>query len=131
MANDTDSLELESLILEVTSTDPIDYSVVPDWKIHLAENLVIPINGLPSPFVAKLQGLARFANPVFFEKQRQRFPTYNIPRRIFAGELYPDRLVLPRGCLENIVDAFAEAGSRVEVEDHKAKREFPLNFRVS
>ena len=120
-ANDTDSLELESLILEVTSTDPIDYSVVPDWKIHLAENLVIPINGLPSPFVAKLQGLARFANPVFFEKQRQRFPTYNIPRRIFAGELYPDRLVLPRGCLENIVDAFAEAGSRVEVEDRRLK----------
>ena len=41
-ANDTDSLELESLILEVTSTDPIDYSVVPDWKIHLAENFGYP-----------------------------------------------------------------------------------------
>ena len=59
-AHDTDSFELESLILEATSTDPVDYPIVSDWEIHLAENLVIPIGNLPSAFVAKLQALARF-----------------------------------------------------------------------
>lgn len=107
--------------MEATLTDPVDYPIVSDREIHLAEDLVIPIGNLPSAFVEKLQGLARFPNPVFFEKQRQRFPTYNIPRRIFAGELYPDRLVLPRGCLEHVVDTFAEAGSRVEVQDRRLK----------
>ena len=119
--HDIDSLELESLVLESTSIGPVDYPIVSDWVIHLAEDLIIPTNGLPSTSVAKLQALARFLNPVFFEKQRQRFPTYNIPRRIFAGELYTDRLVLPRGCLENVVDAFAQAGSRVEVQDRRLK----------
>ena len=76
--HDTDSFELESVILEATSTHPVDSPIVSDQKIHLAEDLIIPTNDLPSAFVAKLQALARFPNPVFFEKQRQRLSLIHI-----------------------------------------------------
>ena len=120
-ADEADPLELESLILETTSPSCIDYPVVSDQQVSLAEDLIIPTQSLPPAFVAKLQALARFPNPVFFEKQRQRFPTYNIPRRIFGGELHPDRLVLPRGCIDDCVDLFAESGSRLDIVDRRLK----------
>ncbi|MGJ8640184.1 MAG: TOTE conflict system archaeo-eukaryotic primase domain-containing protein [Opitutaceae bacterium] len=116
-----DLLELESQIIESASNSTIDFSPVTDWQIHLSEHITIKTDGLPSAFVAKLQSLARFPNPLFFEKQRQRFPTYNIPRRIFAGELHPDKLILPRGCLEDVTDLFAESGSRIEIQDRRLK----------
>ena len=61
--------------------------------------------------------MATFANPVFYEKQRLRFPTYDTPRFLFAGEWHPDRLVLPRGVLEDATRILEEAGASVTVHD--------------
>jgi len=118
---DADCLDLESLILESSEAQVVDYPPVEDWQVHLDESVTIQTSGLPGRFVAKLLNLARFPNPVFFQKQRQRFPTYDTPRRIFAGELHQDRIVLPRGCLEDVIELFAQSGSRVEVLDRRLK----------
>ncbi len=81
--------------------------------------LEIPTGGLPASLIAALKRLATLANPVFFEKQRLRFGTYNIPRFIFCGEMHPDRIVLPRGTADAAEGLFRQAGGRLEIEDQR------------
>lgn len=118
---ETQTLELEETILEQSNAATLELPVLPDWKAALAENLIIPREGLSDSMVARLKNLATFPNPVFYEKQRQRFPTYNIPRCIFSGTLHSDYILLPRGCLDAAVELFAECGSRLEIEDRRMK----------
>ena len=73
--------------------------------------------GIPACLVAALKRLATLANPVFFEKQRLRFGTYNIPRFIFGGEMQPGRLVLPRGVEHAAGELFRKAGGTLKIED--------------
>ena len=84
--------------------------------------LVIPLNTTPPPparLVAALKRLATFANPVFHEKQRLRFPTHDTPRFLFAGELHPDHLVLPRGVIADAVQLVRRAGGRLHLTDQR------------
>ncbi|BCU75377.1 DEAD/DEAH box helicase family protein [Luteolibacter sp. LG18] len=76
---------------------------------------------LPTCLVAALKRLATMANPEFFEKQRLRFGTYNIPRFIFCGEIHPDRLVLPRGSIPEAESLFRKAGGRMQIEERRPK----------
>jgi len=132
MVTDTedDGIEIQNQILESNSVDSFRLPIIPDWKIHISESLNIPTNGLSPGFIGELKRLATIPNPVFFEKQRQRFPTYNIPKYIFAGEFQKDILVLPRGCYEDLVDLFADCGSRVLFEDRRLNpTRISLKFR--
>jgi len=126
--SDTTALDFEEAIVDASSNDALELPPVPDWKAWLNESLVVPKKDLPDATIARLRSLATFPNPVFFEKQRQRFPTYNIPRYLFSGEIHPDRIVLPRGCLEEVIELFAECGSRLEIEDRRLR---PKRIRIS
>ena len=81
--------------------------------------VVIPTKDLPLSIVAALKRLGTLANPVFFEKQRLRFGTWNIPRFIFCGEMHDDRIVLPRGSFEDIGNLVRKAGGELEIEDQR------------
>jgi superfamily II DNA or RNA helicase len=83
-----------------------------DSKIHIPRTVRVPI-------LAALKRLASFANPIFHEKLRLRFPTFNIPRFLFAGEWHPDRLVLPRGVWEPCLRMLEDAGAAVTVLDQR------------
>ena len=81
-----------------------------DAQIHLPRSL-------PTPILAGLRRLATFPNPVFHEKLRLRFPTFDTPRFLFAGEWHPDRLVLPRGVLDPCLSLLETAGASVVLQD--------------
>lgn len=81
--------------------------------------LEIRTTDLPACLVAALKRLAMLANPVFFEKQRLRFGTYNIPRFIFCGEIDTDRLILPRGVQAAAESLVRKAGGKIEIEDKR------------
>jgi len=83
-----------------------------DSKIHIPRTI-------PLPVLAALKRLASFPNPIFHEKLRLRFPTFDTPRFLFAGEWHPDRLVLPRGVLESCLQILEEAGGVVTVLDQR------------
>ena len=83
-----------------------------DSKIHIPRTVPIPI-------LAALKRLASFANPVFHEKLRLRFPTFDIPRFLFAGEWHADRLVLPRGVLDPCRSILEDAGAMVAIQDQR------------
>jgi superfamily II DNA or RNA helicase len=92
-------------------------SIQGEVTLRLDTGLHIPRAALPPAILAKLKRLATFANPTFYEKQRLRFPTYDTPRFIFAGEWHPDRLVLPRGVLDEAQQVIEDAGGTVTVHD--------------
>jgi len=81
--------------------------------------LEIPLADLPARLVAALKRLATFANPIFHEKQRLRFPTYDTPRFLFAGEVHPDHLVLPRGTAQAAAQLVARAGGHLRITDRR------------
>ncbi len=92
--------------------------------------LEIPTAGLPTSLIAALKRLATLANPVFFEKQRLRFGTYNIPRFIFCGEMRPDWIILPRGVTAAAEGLFRKAGGSLEIMDERPTRPTcDVNFR--
>ena len=79
----------------------------------------IPTDGLPTSLIAALKRLATLANPVFFQKQRLRFGTYDTPRFIFCGEIYSGRIVLPRGVVKEAKSLFKKAGGKLKIEDKR------------
>ncbi len=84
-----------------------------DSRLHISRSI-------PSALLAGLKRLATFPNPVFHEKLRLRFPTYDTPRFIFAGEWHPDRLVLPRGIVDAAVTILESAGASVSLQDARS-----------
>lgn len=81
-----------------------------DAQIHVPRSLPVPV-------LAALRRLATFPNPVFHEKLRLRFSTFDTPRFIFAGEWHPDRLVLPRGVWDQSLTLMESAGATVVTQD--------------
>jgi hypothetical protein len=86
-----------------------------DITVRFDSRLHIPLT-IPA-VLAALKRLATFANPVFHHKLRLRFATYDTPRFIFAGEWHPDRLVLPRGAMDDAVSILESAGANVTIQD--------------
>ena len=72
---------------------------------------------VPAAVLAALKRLAAFANPIFHEKLRLRFATYDTPRFIFAGEWHVDRLVIPRGAMDDTIAILEKAGANVTIQD--------------
>lgn len=87
-----------------------------DITLRLDSGLHVPRTIAPA-VLAALKRLATFANPVFHQKLRLRFATYDTPRFNFAGEWHPDRLVLPRGAMDAAVAVLESAGANVTIQD--------------
>jgi hypothetical protein len=70
---------------------------------------------------ATLRHAASMHNPVFYERQRMRASTWNIPRFLHSyDETLDGGLILPRGMLDTVTGLAAQAGSRLDVTDERA-----------
>lgn len=121
---DIELRESESLNFDESALNVIPQAVRRgDFKgtLKLVRNsqITIPLSDLPTSLGAALKRLGTIANPLFYEKQRLRFPTINIPRFIFCGEEHDDKLVLPRGTLHDIEKLVLKAGGKVEIIDKR------------
>lgn len=98
-------------------------------EITFGSMLSITLDGLPTKVIARLKKTSSFANPEFYKLQRMRMQTYPNPRFIFAGEMRPDHLLLPRGVLERATKILQEAGGAVVIRDERiAKKKVKVNF---
>jgi Rad3-related DNA helicase len=60
-------------------------------------------------------------NPQFYEKQRMRASTWDIPRFLqFFDETIDGGLVVPRGMLTTVTELAAQAGSKLDLADERA-----------
>ena len=80
------------------------------YQVHVPRSLPIPV-------LAALKRLATFPNPVFHEKLRLRYATFDTPRFLFSGEWHADRLVLPRGVLDRSLALLEMAGATAVLQD--------------
>lgn len=110
------ALQNDAMVLDLSQPRIRGGMVVGDVTVRLDAQIHVP-RSLPTPVLAALKRLATFPNPVFHEKLRLRFATFDTPRFLFAGEWHADRLVLPRGVLDRSLALLEMAGATVVVQD--------------
>jgi hypothetical protein len=70
---------------------------------------------------ATLRHAASMHNPEFYERQRMRASTYNIPRFLHCyQETIDGGLILPRGMLDTVTSLARQAGSRLNITDQRS-----------
>ena len=90
--------------------------------MHLALGGTVKILGseLTPSLYATLKHAASTYNPEFYDRQRRRQSTWNVPRIITSyDETLDDHLVLPRGLLDTATRLIGEAGSKIEIDDQR------------
>lgn len=120
------SLSIDQGIIEISPVEKSEEKktiVGQTIEIVLSSQLQIPIQNLPSRLITKLKRTASFANPEFYKQQRMRMLSFpNPPRFIFSGELRPEALLLPRGCLDKVKEVLTSAGGEVIIRDERLGR---------
>jgi hypothetical protein len=110
------ALQTDAAVLDLSHPRIRSGMLSGEVTVRLDAQIHVP-RSLPASVLAGLRRLATFPNPVFHEKLRLRFPTYDTPRFLFAGEWHPDQLVLPRGVLEACLSLLETAGASVGLQD--------------
>jgi superfamily II DNA or RNA helicase len=86
----------------------------------------VTLNGseLTPALMATLKHAASMANPEFYERQRRRASTRNVPRFLHSyDETLTGDLVLPRGMLDRVTSLAEDAGSELQLIDHRTAGE--------
>src|SRR6266404_7934876 len=78
----------------------------PNVRVVAGNLIYIEKEGLPPGMVDRLVRIAAFQNPEFYKAQSMRLSTYGKPRVISCGEVFPEHIGLPRGCMEEVVRVF-------------------------
>jgi len=100
-----------------TRTQPRAAAVV---RVVLDGGVTVAADELSPSLYATLKHAASMANPEFYDRQRRRQSTWNIPRFISSyDETMDGHLVLPRGLLDTVNTVISQAGSRVELSDNR------------
>ncbi len=115
-ASEDFALQNDTAVLDLSHPRIRSGMLTGEVTVRLDAQIHVP-RALPTPVLAGLRRLATFPNPVFHEKLRLRFPTFDTPRFLFAGEWHPDRLVLPRGVLDQCLALLESAGGSVALQD--------------
>ena len=90
-------------------------------SMHLAAGVAVDMTALTPALLATLKHAASMPNPAFYDRQRRRLSTWNIPRFLQSfDETLDGRLVLPRGLAALVTSTVAEAGSALEIDDQRA-----------
>lgn len=114
-----------------TRTQPQPAPIV---HVTLGGRIRIPGNELSPSLYATLKHAASTYNPDFYDRQRRRQSTWNIPRIISSyDESLDDHLLLPRGLLETATKLIEGARSKTEIDDRRISgeaREFALDLSL-
>jgi superfamily II DNA or RNA helicase len=111
---------VEKLIQRASRASAINRSQLPKRLRLVRNNLVyIPKENLPSPLLHRLIRLAAFPNPAFDQAQSMRLSTFGKPRIVACAEEFPDKIGLPRGCLESATRLLKSYGIEVQVQDQR------------
>jgi len=91
--------------------------VPPFIPATLGVGLALTRRSLPAALLAMLKHAASLPNPLFYERQRRRLSTYQLPRflRCYTEDL--DTFTVPRGLHETVEKLVLEAGRRLELTD--------------
>ena len=101
-------------------------------RCALAATVSLEKSGVPPWMISQIKHLASFHNPKFYERQKLRLSTFQVPRLIRCYEEDISHIHLPRGILKDIQDVTKEAGSELSVIDQRSYLErISFQFRGS
>ncbi len=98
---------------------PIAGELPRSLELVLGNEIYIPREGLPPALRNRLLRIAAFQNPEFYKAQAMRLPTYEKPRVISCAEEHPHHIGLPRGCLDDVQQLFADLGIKLTARDER------------
>ena len=102
-----------------TETRP---QAAPVLRARLGAGIRMEQAELTPGLAATLRHAASMHNPLFYERQRMRASTYNIPRFLRSyDETLDGGLILPRGMLGTVTGLTAQAGSRLDITDERTQ----------
>jgi superfamily II DNA or RNA helicase len=105
--------------LRAATSTRVQVPVGPVVRAQLGATLIIESASLPPALIASLKHAASMVNPAFYERQRRRASTWNVPRFLLSYEETVDgSLAIPRGLLDQVDSLVHQAGSRLETVDH-------------
>jgi len=97
-------------------------------RVRLGAGVAVEGEDLTPALAATLKHAASMPNPVFYERQRRRASTWNVPRFLRSyDETVDGGLILPRGLLDTLTSLIEQLGSRPETTDHRLSGE-PRTF---
>ena len=97
-------------------------------KAVLAQQVFVEKADLPPALIDRINRLAAFRNPQFYEKQAMRLSTALTPRIISCAENLPGHIGLPRGCLSALEEVLRDHDIEPVVDDQRIEGE-PLNLQ--
>lgn len=87
---------------------------------RLGARVTVVSADLTPALLSTLKHAASMPNPLFYERQRRRFSTWNVPRFLRSyDETLTGDLILPRGLEPTLRKLIENAGSRIEIEDER------------
>ena len=96
-------------------------AAVPVIRVRLGAGIRLEQSELTPGLAATLRHAASMRNPLFYERQRMRASTWNVPRFLHNfDETIDGGLILPRGLLATVGALAEEAGSRLEITDERS-----------
>ena len=100
-----------------TRTQP---QLQPVVHARLGAGIRLEQSELTSAFLATLKHAASMKNPLFYERQRLRLSTWDLPQFLRSFEETLDGgLVLPRGMADRVASLVEQAGSRLDITDER------------
>jgi len=88
---------------------------------RLAAGIRLESAELTPALLATLKHAASMPNPIFYERQRMRLSTWDVPRFLRSfDETLDGGLILPRGLIDTVRSLVDEAGGRLEIIDERA-----------
>jgi superfamily II DNA or RNA helicase len=101
-----------------TVTRPV---VAPVIHARLGAGIRLEQAELTPALGAALRHAASMRNPMFYERQRMRASTWNVPRFLQSfDETIDGGLILPRGLADRVTSLAEATGSRVEITDERS-----------
>jgi superfamily II DNA or RNA helicase len=115
-----------------TKTQP---QLQPVIHARLGAGIRLEQSELTPAFLATLKHAASMKNPLFYERQRLRLSTWDLPQFLRSFEETLDGgLILPRGMADKVASLVEKAGSRLDVADERDQgtaREFTLTATLT
>jgi superfamily II DNA or RNA helicase len=100
-----------------TRTQP---QLQPVIHARLGAGIRVEQSELTPAFLATLKHAASMKNPLFYERQRLRLSTWDLPQFLRSFEETLDGgLILPRGMADKVASLAEQAGSRLDITDER------------
>jgi superfamily II DNA or RNA helicase len=117
--------------LVTASSSKVKPQPAPLTRAQLGAGIRLEIEDLTPSLLATLKHAASMPNPIFYERQRRRASTWDVPRFLRSfDETLDGGLVLPRGLADTAARLVEQAGSGLVTTDDRTRGE-AVEFRFT